>query len=226
VERNAAGTYTLYDGPSKRILQAGTQPGAADAVLAYIGPRQGKTPVRLYLRGFEPREAKGFVKSTELQLAGFDEPPRLSATVEDSEIEPRQLKALLQEKYNFREARIRSVSEPFVTEEGLTGVHVDAEIPALRAGKPPLLVRIKVILRQGVEMTAQLMAAIRQRIISAFMSGEIRVDEDTLLKTGVFVKTLERISPDVSYVEVKVVKEGKDLHIVRNRDDRARSEAA
>jgi len=221
VQRNADGGYLLFDGPSKRIVVARTQPSATDAVAAYIHGKRASAaaPVRLHLRGFEPREARGFASSTELQLAGDGEPLRLITTAERSEMAPEELKAMLTEKYNFREVKIKSISEPFVTEEGETGFHVDAEIAAANSAKPPLLVRITIMLKRGFQTTAQLLAEIRLRIMSALTSGEIQLGpDDTLLRTHAFIETLKSIHKDIGSVELKVTKEGKDLHIVRNWD--------
>jgi hypothetical protein len=205
VERTPDGHYMIFDGPSRRVIQANTQPAATDAVMAYIDPHGAARPVRLHLRGFEPREAKGLTQSAELQLAGFEEPPEMTATVEGSDIPPERLKAFLTEQYNFREVTIRDISEPFVTPEGEVGVHVDADIAAVKPEHPPLRVRITVMLKKGLQMTADMLSAIRLRITSAFASGEIRVtSDDTLLMTHAFVKSLEKISPDIGYVEVKV----------------------
>jgi hypothetical protein len=77
VERTLEGRYLLFDGPSKRILQADNQPAAIDAMIAYAGP--GKGPVRVHLRGFDARSAHGFTQSADLQLAGFGEAPEIRA---------------------------------------------------------------------------------------------------------------------------------------------------
>jgi len=222
IERTSDGHYLVFDGPSRRMAQASTQPAATDAVLAYLDPHTKGLPVRLHLRGFEPREASGFARSTELQLASFREPPELAATVEAADIPAERLKAFLTEEYNFREVKIKDISEPVVTAEGETRVDIDAEIAAVKPGRPSLLVRITVFLRQGVQMTAQLLSAIRLHIETAFSRGTIySASDNTLILTHAFVKSLERVNPDIKYVEMKVTKEGSDLRIVLNHDPRS-----
>jgi hypothetical protein len=216
VERKPDGTYILFDGPSKHILEAKTQPAASDAVSAYVGSRPSSTPLRLHLRGFSPREAEGFKNSTELQLAGLDKSPQLFATVEESKMTPDDLRTMLSERYNFREAKITEISQPVLTEDG-EETTLGLQAPA-KKGRASLLMWVTVRLKNGVRMTSQLLATIRGRVLSIFISGDATVaNDDTLLMTQVFVSALKRVSPDIESVRVKVSRQGRDLHIVQNR---------
>jgi hypothetical protein len=218
IERTRSGSYHLYDGPSQRIVEAGNRPAAIDAVLASMNGRKGAGPVRLHLRGFEPREGKGFTKSAELQLAGLGGEERtVTATIENEPLAPEELKAMLADKYRFDEIKITKVSDPFVTERGEVGVDVEAEVRPVR-GLKALLLRFRVILREGVQMSQELLTAIKTRIMGAFGAGEIKEGaEGTLLLTSILIRDLERISPDIKYVEGRVVHESKDVYIGDNR---------
>ena len=217
VERTADGGYMLFDGPSRRFLQANNEPAAIDALLSYTGAGKRAGPVRLHLRGFEPRAARGFTQSAELQMASFGETGEIRATLETAEVDALKLKALLSEKYNFREVSIKEVSQPFVTENGEMAIHVDAEVAVFKA-KEPLHVRFQIALKRGIQMTAEVVQQIKLTILNAFRGGEIRAaDDGTLLLTQKIIGDLQRINPDISHVNARIVsKEVKDLYIVQN----------
>ncbi len=219
VERTRLGSYRLYDGASQRIVEAGNEPAAIDAMLFSMEGRQSSGPVRLHLRGFEPREGKGFTKSAELRLAGFGGEDRpITATIEDTPLSPDELKAMLVEKYRFNDIKITKISDTFVTEKGEVGVHVDAEVAPVH-GFRALLVRFTVILREGVQMTQELLATIQSHIMNVFRTGAYAETSDgNLLLTHIIVKDLEKVSGDIKYVQVKITREAKDLYGDYHRD--------
>jgi len=219
VERSASGSFKIYDGPSQKIIEAGNRPAAIDAMLTSIDGQRSTGPVRIHLRGFESREGRGFTKSAELQLAGMGGPDRpIIATIEREAVTPEQLKAILSEKYKFEEIKVTKVSDPFLTELGEVGVDVEATVRPAR-GLKALMLRFRVILHEGVQMTQNLLAAIHARIARAFTMGEIQqVDADTLILTKTLIDDLKRISPDIKYVEGRVVHESKDVYIAENPD--------
>jgi hypothetical protein len=227
IERTRSGSYHLYDGPSQKIIEAGNRPAAIDAMLTSMKDGKSDGPVRLHLRGFEPREGKGFTKSAELRLAGMGgETRQVTATIEHEPLTPEELKAMLIEKYKFDEIKVTKVSDPFLTERGEVGVDVEAEVKPVR-GVKALLLRFRVILREGVQMTHELMAAIHMRITNAFKAGELQAGpEGTLFLTKTLIRDLERISPDIKYVEGRVVHESKDVYIGDNRNTQRASRVA
>jgi hypothetical protein len=157
IERTVTGSFHLYDGPSRRIIEAGNRPAAIDALMASVGEdNSGAGPVRLHLRGFGPREGQGFAKSAELQLAALGENKRtITVSIEDHPFSPDELKAILADSYKFDEIKVTKVSEPFVTERGETAVDVEAQVRPLR-GFQKLLLRFRVILREGIQVTGEL----------------------------------------------------------------------
>ncbi len=226
IERNGNDGYSIFDGPRHQILHASTKPGTVDAVLTLLADeRKSDIGVHLHFRGFDPREAKGFVQTAELQAEGGARRPEFTASLDDAEFDPADLKAFLAERYNFHEVEIQSVSKPFLTAEGKTAVDVEAKIPSA-TGKPSLLVRIRVVLKAGLEMTAELMNTIREAILTAFALHPVALPDDSVIMTATFVKSLEKVNPKIDYVDLKVTKEGKDLHIVLNRQPGQQTVAA
>jgi len=218
VEQTASGSFRLYDGPSQKIVEAGNRPAAIDAMVTFMGRQKSAGPVRLHLRGFEPREGKGFTQSADLQLAGMGGggDRTVVATIEHEAVSPEELRAILADKYKFDQIKVTKVSDPFLTEHGEVAVDLEATVRPAR-GVRALILRFRVILREGVQMTQALLTAIHGRIARAFTLGEIQqVDADTLILTKTLIDDLQRISPDIKYVEGRVVHESKDVYIAEN----------
>lgn len=217
VERSGNDGYTIFDGPRHQILHASTKPGTVDAVFALLDNQPAAAAkIHLHFRGFDPREAKGFVQTAELQSEGAAHRVEFTASVEDAEFDPDDLKAFLQEHYNFHEVEIQNVSQPFVTPQGQTGIDVDAKIAAVDTAKPPLLVRIRIILKAGFEMTADLLVSIKQAI-SNILAVRAAASDESVLATATFVKVLEKIDSRIDYVHVKVTDHGKKLYLALDR---------
>jgi hypothetical protein len=220
IQRTAAGIFQLFDGPSHRMIEAGNRPAAIDAMLASMGGSDSG-PIRLHLRGFEPWEGQGFVKSGELQLEALHAKERtITATIEDQThpLNTEELKAILAEKYKFDEIEITKISKPFLTERGETALDVEAKVKPV-SGLKALILRFRIILREGAQATQELISAITLRIQTAFHSGEIQAAPDgTLLLTKVLIRDLERVHPDIKYVEGRVVHESKDIYVAHNRN--------
>ena len=216
IERKADGAFVLIDGPTKHIVQARSQPGATDALLAYIGSTG--QPVHLHLRGFKPREAQGFARSAELQLATSEVRVKIGATIEDGEVAPERLKGLLAESYAFREVTVKDVSKPYQDSEGRSAIDLGLEARA-KSGKT-LLIRLKLTLKAGVQWTAAKIAQVTDAILSAFRSGSLQAGTgDTILTTTTLIQHLQAIYPDID-IEGKITKEGEgtDLYIGDHRD--------
>ena len=143
----------------------------------------------------------------------------------EEDYDPQKLKTLLAEGYNFKKITIREAAEQFVTEDGRNGVHFDVDCASISTGKPSLLVRITIVLKQGLAMTQELMASLREAISSAFALQQATTADDSVLMTSAFVRALAHINPNIDYVEAKVSKEGKDFYLVLNPDVRGRVQA-
>jgi hypothetical protein len=218
IERNGNAGYNVFDGPRQQIIHASTKPGTVDAVYALLdSERTPRGDVHLHFRGFDPREAKGFVQTARLHAENGAHPPDFTATVDDSKIDPAELKVILSEKYNFHEVSIQRISDPFLDTEGRTAIDVEASVKAANANKPSLLVRIRIVLKEGIQMTADLLATIKETILQAFSLHPGAFSDDSIRMTATFVKSLEKAHPGIHSVEVKVTKEGKDVYIVRDQ---------
>lgn len=218
IERNGNHGYTVFDGPRRQIIHASTKPGTVDAVYAIIdSERLAAADVHLHFRGFDPREAKGFVETAKLRAENGARPPEFAATVDNADIDPTELKTILSEKYNFHEISIRSISDIFLDNEGRAAVDVNAAIRPVNANRPSLLVRIRIVLKTGIEMTVDLITMIKQTILQAFSMHPEVLSDDSIRMTATFVKSLQGSNDAIHSVEVKVTREGKDMYIVRHQ---------
>jgi hypothetical protein len=216
VERQPSGNFVIAHGASKQLLEAANLPSAVDAAVACVEADGGEVQtVTLHLRGFEPRQARGFVKNTEINL-DQETAPKLIATIEEQPIEPGELSEILKQDYDFHNATIERISDPIATSDGQL-VEVDLKAPAKVVTKPPLLMRIKLLFQDGFRITQDVITSI-QSAIGRWQQLIVQSPEnvDALFAAKGILKDLRSVHPEIRGVSLNLQREGKDILIVHN----------
>jgi hypothetical protein len=203
ITRNGDGGYLVVHG-SNQAIRAADAPSAIDAALTCVKNDESPT-VHLHFRGFEPRQAKGFVRTAELDMDP-QTAKRISASIEES-LSPEDLARIAKEDFDFSRAEVKAVSDVKVTEEG-RAVDVELDVPAKAAGHPSLWMRIRIILEGGIEFTQEMLGSIVQMI------QDIVGDSNAILSAKQVVKELRTIHPGIKGVEMRLGRESKDVLLV------------
>jgi hypothetical protein len=193
LERADNGTLSIYSDGGRTVLTAGNTVSGADAVADLItsaDPQIG--PIRVHVRGFDTNQAKGLMQSVETRLPR-EYRGRLAGTVEDRLLGPQDLKRVMAADYDFARARVNRVSDAVRTSEGIR-FDMEASVPALRVGKPPLLMRFKLLFRSVFEVPAQLKAS-AERLIRTWVLGI-----DAGLSPGALGAAKQRLRMDLKSV--------------------------
>ena len=215
VTRNQDGTYLVVHGPDQS-LRANDLPSAIDATIACVRSDDAEF-VNLHFRGFEPRQAKGFVRSAELDMEP-EAAKRISASIEET-LAPEDLERLAKENYDFSRAEVKRVSEVKLTDEG-RAVDVDLDVPARKATRPSLLMRIRIFLDETFQMSKEALTS----IVEKFQG--IAGDANPLLAAKRVLKDVQSLNPGIKRVELRLQHESKDvLLVLRNSPIRGSSEA-
>lgn len=207
ITKNPDNTYLVVNG-SEQIITASDAPSAIDAALMCIRNDDSAT-VNLHFRGFDPRQAKGFVRTAELQTDP-ETATRISATIEES-MSPADLGKLASEDYDFKRARVTSVSPVKITEDG-PAVDIGMEVPAKAAQRPSLFMRIKIFLAEKIEFTQQMLDS----LVTRFQA--IAFDPNPLLSAKRIVKDLRSVHPGIKGVELQLGNDSKDVLLVLRRN--------
>jgi hypothetical protein len=210
ITRNADGTYIVAGGNVRRV-EAADLPSAIDAVTTGIRNGPDSAEVSLHFRGFGSRQAKGFVRSAELDLGESDLHPRLSTTVETepaTRMTTEELFAVSHEEYDFARAENPRIIAESITEDGLKQVDVEMKVPAVRSERPSLLVRIRLFFEQGFQMTADLLAKIHQVVFS------ITGDLNTISAGQAILSDLRAVHPGIKGIELRLGRQSKDVLLV------------
>jgi len=180
-------------------VQASDLPTAADGLLTMAGDG-GKDSINVHFRGFESRQAEGFLRSVKLHRG---EDRVFVASLEES-MSPEELRAFRRGEYKLAEA---TVDESKVTVTG-QDVTADVSIPHIDSAKPSLLVRIKLRLAQALSNAADFLGSLRGRIQQLVRSlGEER---DLRIATGELFRALKKDSR-FKEVHIQVTREGRDV---------------
>ena len=202
ITRNQDGSYLIIHGPDQTI-RAADLPSAIDATLTCARNDEAGT-VNLHFRGFEARQAKGFVRTVEL-----DDPltaKRISASIEES-LSPADLERIAKEDFDFSRAQVKSVSEIKATEEG-PAVDVELDIPAKTSSRPSLLMRIRIFLAERIQFSQEMLTSILERFRGVF------ADPNPVLSAQQVLRDLRTIHPGIKGVEMRLGPESKDVLLV------------
>src|SRR6202030_1872460 len=108
-----------------------------------------KQPVRLFLRGFDPRQGEGFVRSTELQFDAADH-QTITASIGETRMSSADLLEFVQAKYDFKNATIEEL--PNLADFQSDALEISVNVPSKAPSEAPLLIKIKVAFEQGMRV--------------------------------------------------------------------------
>lgn len=206
VIRNQDGSYLVVHGPNQTI-RAQDLPSAIDATIACVRSDESEV-VNIHLSGIEAKQAKGFVRTAELNMEP-ETTKRISASIEET-LSPEDLERLAKEDFDFSRAEVKNVSEIKVTPEG-RAVDVDLDIPAKSSARPSLLVRIRMWLDNTFQMTQDFALLVAQKFQA------ILGDPNPLVSAQRVLKDLQSVHPGIKHVEIRLQHESKDVLLVLRR---------
>ena len=207
ITRNADGSFVVVGGTAQRV-EASDLPSAIDAVTSTLRSGSVSEDVNLHFRGFDPRQAKGFVRSADLDLAESNVHPKLYASIETN-MTPEEMGSLSRDEFDFSRAENPRIVSQGLTEEGLQKVDLEVSVPAREAARPSLLLRIKILFEQGLQMTSQLLASIQQVVRS------VSIDLNTITAGQRILKELRTIHPGIKGIELRLSRQAKDVLLVQ-----------
>ena len=205
ITRSAEGRYVI--GSAAQRVEASDLPSAIDAVTSSI--RNGSVPgdVNLHFRGFDSRQAKGFVRSAELDLNESDVHPKLYASIETS-MNPEELGTLARDEFDFSRAESPRIVDQRLTSDGIQQVDVELAVPAREAARPSLLLRIRIFVEQGFQRTGEILASI-QRVVQS-----IAGDLNTIVAGQNVLRDLKTLHPGLKGIELRLSRQSKDVLLV------------
>jgi hypothetical protein len=198
VERSANGQILLHSSQGSHV-QASDLPSATDGLLQMSG-NGGKNSVNIHFRGFNGRQAEGFLRS--LKMHSSDE--RVFVASLEESMSPEELRAFRKGDYKLSEA---TVDESKIVVEG-RDVSAEVSIPHVNSAKPGLLVRIKLRLAEALSNVAEFLGSLHSRLQELVRSfGEER---DLRIATAGMFRALKKDSR-FKEVQIQVTREGRDV---------------
>jgi hypothetical protein len=172
-----------------------------DAYLALTrDAREGE--VSLHLRGFDDRQAEGFLHNLEPHS---DDHTTIVSTEET--VSPEEFIAILERKYDITQAKI--LDEPRVLyEDGAAHIEQQIAIPAREAGVKGLILHIRVSLQNMLHVTQEMLAEFSNSLRTA-LAG-LNPDETVAQVTRQLAREL-RAKQEFRNVRLKVEQQGKTL---------------
>ena len=206
ITRKVDGSFVVVGGPAQRV-EAADLPSAIDAVTSSIRNGSVSGDVNLHFRGFDPRQAKGFVRTADLDLAESNVHPKLYASVENS-MTPEEMESLARDEFDFSRAETPRVIDQGVVEGGLQKIDLEVAVPAREAAQPSMLLRIRIFLEQGLQMTSEILTSIHQMLRS------ITSDINTIAAGQRVLQDLRAIHPGIKGIELRLSRQSKDVLLV------------
>jgi hypothetical protein len=211
ITRNSDSTYVVV-GKSGQRFEASDLPSAIDAVTSSI--RSGSlSDVNLHFKGFDFRQAQGFVRTAELDLRESDSESRLDFSIAEPTKEamsPAEMEHLSREGFDFSRAETPHVVDQGRTEEGLEKVDIEVKVPAMRAGRSSLLLRIRMFFDQSFQLTSDFLTSIQQIVRG------IADDLNTIMAGRRILRDLKIIHPGTKGIHLRLSRQAKDVLLVHN----------
>jgi len=174
----------------------------------------------LRMDGLTPDEVEGLIKNIDLQLTNAEPRPSILSVFTNPK-DSANFKSLLS-NYDF--ARVR-VSEPELTtvkageHAGASELKVSAEIPAKAAGKPSLLMRIRMLFK--TVLSSPRLARIRAAVRGVFRNAVLEDANAERLVIGI-IRRLKRIHPEIRNIHGEYKEDSLDLFIIELERKRIR----
>jgi hypothetical protein len=206
ITRNSDASYVIVGGTVQR-LEASDLPSAIDAVTSTVRSGSISGDVNLHFRGFDSRQAKGFVRTAELDLNESNVHSKLYASVETN-MNPGEMGSLSRAEFDFSRAESPRVVARGLTEEGIQKIDLEVRVPAREAALPSLMLRIRIFFEQGIQLTSEVLASIQQ-VVRGLSS-----DLNTIMAGQKVLKDLRTIHPGIKGIELRLSRQSKDVLLV------------
>jgi hypothetical protein len=167
----------------------------------------------LRMEGLTPDEVGGLLDNVDLRLSGAEPRPSI-LSVFTKPGESANFKSHLS-NYDFTRVRI---GEPELTvvkkgvHAGASELKISAEIPAKAAGKPSLLMRIRMLFK--VALSSPRLARIRAAVRSVFRKAVLEDANAERLVIGI-TRRLKKIHPEIRNVHAEYKEDSLDFLIVK-----------
>jgi hypothetical protein len=219
VARDSNGAYVI-SAPPASPLQAFDMASGTDAFLALTGD-SGDTNVAIHFRGFDERQAEGFLRNVE----AHSEIHVIAGSTEEF-VSPEELTKILAAKYEWSGAKVVEEPSVAIAEDGTTReIHTDLEVPAKESGRPSLLIRIKITLSSAVDFTAQMLSDLSTYIKGVLDSvlGNLSSADDSRI---VARRLIDELKKDRRFADVQaqVEHDSRTIFYVHEGDPFAREQ--
>lgn len=181
IQRFDNGSFEIVLGDPPHVVRAGNTASAIDAVVQRSGADVGS--LQLQLAGFSERDANAFTRNVEFSYRKTGRAQReVRSAVRDVQEDQTAAARILSTEADFSKARVKPIERVEVTtESGLVkeAYKVEIEVPSLVATEPSLLLRIVMVIREGLAPSIEaVQAAINQAIAS--LRGTVTADAAAL----------------------------------------------
>jgi len=211
----STGVFLIFHGGSRRVFEAQDVASAQDAVISCMRrAAEDGLPVRVHLRGLDPRQARGFIDSAELHLDDL-KPTEVIATVDDAGLSSTELSDILRQNYDFEHATIGDI--PTILNPSDRQIDIDITVPHKTQSKPPLLVRIRIFFEQGIQLTQDVFATLGNAVAQWARSlANVSDSIQMISSASSLARELRSIHPGIR-LQIQLSRESKDLYIVHNQ---------
>lgn len=211
IER-ADGRYLISRGGQPRVIEATDTASALDAVVASARTEANGRTVHLHFRGMSGDQAAGFSRVAELH-AGDRPLAALRTSVETADAgSVKVLGEIRNGRWQVAKAEVRAVEPP--TGAIRSALDFDVSVPGEAAS---LRLRIQVRFREGVRVTAELIARLTESLRAALRALEnLGADVDMLLATRRIIATLRMADESIDNVRLRLHSQAGEIDVVRN----------
>jgi len=199
VARDSNGTYVIAAPPAAPV-QASDLASSFDAVRALTRDTSGEG-VHVHLRGFDYRQAEGFMRNLE-------DHTDLDATIVSTDecVTPEELAAILKNKYDISKAEIVSDPEVVIGADGHPQeIVAEIKIPAKEPGVRAVILRIRATIENILGMSQQALAQFKAKLLVALqnMASQPEMARQTE-DVGFIAKNLvEELRRDKTFAQVR-----------------------
>lgn len=214
------GGYRIGLGADMQATNTQSMSGVVDLLTSYKANANIKDEsLLLRMEGLTPDEVSGLLDNVDLRLSSVEPRPSI-LSVFTKPGESANFKSHLS-NYDFTRVRI---SEPELTvvkkgiHAGASELKISAEIPAKAAGKPSLLMRIRMLFK--VALNSPRLSRIRAAVRSVFREMVLEDANAERLVIGI-TRRLKKIHPEIRNVHAEYKEESLDFFIVKLERNRS-----
>jgi hypothetical protein len=203
-----SGAYVISAPPAAPV-QAFDLASATDAFIALTRDTP-EAPVAVHLRGFDDRQAEGFMRDIDAHSE-----VRVSVGSTEEYVTPGQLEEILNSKYDWTRAELREEPKLVVAADGKSSeVQAALSIPAREAGNPSLLVRLRLTISNAIEFTQGMLTELGAHFRSVLLGVN---SDDARVVARALVDELKK-DKRFTTVQAQVQHDDKTVFYVQNRE--------